>query len=110
MMLMYRKDVVKSLQIIARRRGLSTSYEDCSTNTHMKQICLQQSETRRKRSRIVSDENNDPNGPPDTLNQHDSKHHKLIITSYRNINTKVLWKENKIIPTEGSLRFHHQLL
>jgi hypothetical protein len=48
MMSTYREDMMKTLQIIAERRGLSTTYQDCSPNSRMKRS-IQQNESRKRR-------------------------------------------------------------
>ena len=59
----YREDMTKSLQIIANRRGLSTTYENPSEDARCRRSA-QQNKARRKRFR--SQKNEDPEGPPDT--------------------------------------------
>ena len=62
MMTTYKEDMAKTIQIMARRKGLSTTYDDHSESAQIKRSA-QQSLARRKRYRT---ENDDPEGPPDT--------------------------------------------
>lgn len=62
MMATYREDMAKSLEIMARRKGLSTAYDSPLQSDRIKRSA-QQSLARRKRYR---QENDDPEGPPDT--------------------------------------------
>ena len=59
----YKEDMAKTLEVIARQQGLSTTYERLSP-TATGQRSKQQSAARRKRRRIVDED--DADGPPDT--------------------------------------------
>lgn len=63
MMATYREDMAKSFEIMARGRGLLTSYED-QTPTGRDKRSKQQNSARRKRLRYTDDVDN-PMGPPD---------------------------------------------
>ena len=63
MMATYKEDMAKCLEIMARRRGLATNYDDLSLSARSKRSA-QQSHARQKRFR--NSENDDPEGPPDT--------------------------------------------
>lgn len=58
----YKEDMAKTIQIMARRKGLSTTYDDQSESAQSK-CSSQQSLARRKRYQT---ENDDPEKPPDT--------------------------------------------
>ena len=78
MQMTYQEDVVKILEVMATRQGLPTMYEDPSgraTGHRSKK----QSEARRKRRRVVDD--NDVDGPPDTKRNFSVKHPKSQRTS-----------------------------
>ena len=62
MMATYKEDMAKSLEIMARRQGLTMSYNDQSASSRSKRSA-QQNHARQKRLRS---ENDDPEGPPDT--------------------------------------------
>ena len=61
MMMTYKEDMSKSLQVMARRRGLPTTYDDLSQSARA-QRSAKQNEARRKRYR----QEDDADGPPDT--------------------------------------------
>ena len=62
MMATYREDMAKSLEVMACRKGLTTTYHSHSESARSKRSA-QQGLARRKRFR---DENDDPEGPPTT--------------------------------------------
>ena len=62
MMITYKEDMAKTLEIMARRKGFSTTYDDQSESTRNKRSS-QQSLARRKSYRTETD---DPEGPPGT--------------------------------------------
>ena len=62
MMATYKEDMAETLEIMARRQGLTTSYDNQSTSACAKHSS-QQNRARQKRLRS---ENDDPEGPPDT--------------------------------------------
>ena len=63
MMATYREDLAKCLEIMAAKRGISTTYED-TTPTGRHKHTQQQNSSRRKRLHN-SDDDDDPMGPPD---------------------------------------------
>ena len=62
MMITYKEDMAKSLEIMAVRKGLSVTYDNLSNDGRMKRSS-QQNLARQKR---YHKENDDPDGPPDT--------------------------------------------
>lgn len=63
MMATYREDMSRCLEMMARRRGLSTNYDNLSLSACSKRSA-QQNCARRKR--LWNNENDDPDGPADT--------------------------------------------
>ena len=59
----YKEDMAKTLEVMARQQGLSTTYERLSP-TATGHRSKQQSAARRKRRRIIDED--DADGPPDT--------------------------------------------
>lgn len=63
MMATYREDMSRCLEMMARRNGLPTSYDNLSLSARSERSA-QQSSARRKRLR--NSDNDDAEGPPDT--------------------------------------------
>lgn len=63
MMLTYKEDMVKTLEVMARRRGMQVCYEsqDIEARAHRSE---QQNKARNKR--LAAEFRDDPEGPPDT--------------------------------------------
>ena len=71
----YREDMAKALEVMARRQGLSTSYDDISESGRAKRSDHQNIS---RKKRVASD---DPEGPPDTKMKFQSgisQHYMLI--------------------------------
>ena len=62
MMTLYREDMAKALEVLARRQGLSTSYDDVSESGRTKRT-KQQNLAKKKR---LFSQGDDAEGPPDT--------------------------------------------
>ena len=62
MVTLYKEDMAKALEVMARRQGLSTSYDDISESGRAKHS-KQQNLSRKKR---LCNETDDAGGPPDT--------------------------------------------
>ena len=67
MMATYKEDMVKGLEVIAKKSGLSVSYEDQSVVARGHRS-NQQNKARKKRFIEIPD---DPEGPPDTKRKFD---------------------------------------
>ena len=61
----YKEDMAKTLEVMARQKGVSTTFEG-TTASATGQRSKQQSEARRKRRRMVYVDDDDADGPPDT--------------------------------------------
>ena len=96
MQMTYKEDMAKTMEVMARRQGLSTTYDDTSASATGKRS-QKQSTARRKRRRHDENDGDDTDGPPDTKRkfQGTPKKPKEKSTKHRSSGSKLKELTNK---------------